>query len=162
MTPNDLLAGGCRMARQLVHRMIDDLTPKEMQHQPVPGANSAAWIVGHLALTLLRSAEQLGAAELPSPPAGLAERFIQTRQPAEEQTDLGDPAELVRLFDACIDALQTAVKQLPAEMLDGPSQGPGPLAANLGEGVLFGALHVAMHTGQLSTIRRSLGKPPLV
>jgi hypothetical protein len=162
MTPNDLLAGGYRMAKVLVHRLTDDLTPDEFRHQPVPGANSAAWVVGHLALTLRRTAERLGATDLPPAPAGLADRFTQTRQPAGEQTDLGDAAELVRLFDACIDTVAEAVRGLPAAALDGPSQVPGPFATNLGEGILFGALHIAMHTGQLSTIRRSLGKPPVV
>ena len=38
--------------------------------QPVPGANSAAWIVGHLAVTLWRDAGRLGAPELPPLPAG--------------------------------------------------------------------------------------------
>ena len=28
--------------------------------------------------------------------------------------------------------------------------------------LVFGAMHVAVHSGQLSTIRRALGKPPVV
>ena len=43
MTPNDLLAGGYRMAKGLLHRFTDDLTPDEFRYQPVPGANSAGW-----------------------------------------------------------------------------------------------------------------------
>ena len=50
MTPNELLAGGYRMGRQMVRLMCDDLTESEFHHQPVPGTNSAAWIVGHLAV----------------------------------------------------------------------------------------------------------------
>lgn len=162
MTPNDLIAGGYRMSKALVHRMTDDLTPAEFRHQPVPGANSAAWVVGHLALTLRRTAERLGAADLPPAPPGLADNFAQTRQPAGQQPDLGDPAELVRLFDVCTDKVIEAVKGVPAAVLDGPPQSPGTLATTHGEAMLFGALHVAMHTGQLSTLRRSLGKPPVV
>ena len=29
MAPNDLIAGGYRMAKALLHRMVDDLTPAE-------------------------------------------------------------------------------------------------------------------------------------
>ena len=78
MTPNDLIAGGHRMARQLLHRMVDDLSPAEFRHQPVPGANSAAWVVGHLALTARRTAERLGATDLPAVPPGLADRLTVT------------------------------------------------------------------------------------
>jgi hypothetical protein len=160
MTPTDLAAGGYRMAKLLLHRMTDDLTAAEFRHQPVPGANSAGWVVGHLAVTLRRTAERLGATDLPPAPANAAV-FAATKQPAGAQADLGDPAELIRLFDACADRVEAAIKALPAA-LDGPSQAPGPFANNHGEAILFGSLHVAMHSGQLSTIRRSLGKPPVM
>jgi hypothetical protein len=55
-----------------------------------------------------------------------------------------------------------AVKVVPPAAMDGPPQVPGPFATTQGEAILFGAIHVAMHSGQLSTIRRSLGKPPVV
>ena len=38
----------------------------------------------------------------------------------------------------------------------------GLLRPTDGEALLFGALHLTMHCGQISTIRRSLGKPPMV
>jgi hypothetical protein len=162
MTPNDVIAGGYRMAKVLVHRMTDDLAPAEFFHQPVPGANSAAWVIGHLALTLRRTAERLGAADLPAAPPDLPDRFGQTKQPAGNQTGLGDPAELLKLFDACLDRVIERVQALPAEALAGAPPVPSPIATNYAEALLFGSLHVAMHTGQLSTIRRSLGKPPVV
>jgi hypothetical protein len=162
MTPNDVIAGGYRMTRALVHRMTDDLAPAEFFHQPVPGANSAAWVIGHLALTLRRTAERLGATDLPAAPPDLADRFGQTKKPAGDQAGLGDPAELLKLFDACLDKVIERVKAVPAEALAGPSPHPSPIATNYAEALLFGGLHVAMHTGQLSTLRRSLGKPPVV
>ena len=162
MTATDLIASGYRMAKGMVHRFTDGLTSDEFRHQPVPGANSAAWVVGHLALTLRKTAERLGATDLPPLPAGLAERFQQTGKSAADQSDLGDPAELVALFDTYIDRVAEAVKSLPAEALIAPPANRAGLALNAGEGLLFGSLHIAMHTGQLTTIRRSLGKPPVV
>jgi hypothetical protein len=162
MTPNELIAGGYRMAKGLLHRMVDDLTPAEFRHKPAPGANSAVWIVGHLAVTLRRTAERLGAADLPPVSAELAGRFAATRQPAGDQAGLGDPVELLKLLDTCADLVIEAVKQVPADKLDGPAVSAGALPTNYAEGLLFGSLHVAMHVGQLSAIRRSLGKPPVV
>jgi hypothetical protein len=162
MTPTELLAGGYRTTKALVHRFIDDLTPDQFRYQPVPGANSAAWILGHLATTLRRSAERLGAGDLPAVDPAWAAKFVATKESAGLQTDLGDPAELVRLFDACADKLAEAVARVSPADLGGPPSFKSPFATNFGEAVLFGVLHIAMHVGQLSTIRRSLGKPPVV
>lgn len=162
MSPNDLLAGGYRMGRRMVRMMADDLTPAEFAAQPVPGANSAAWIVGHLAVTARRTAERLGATELPFLTEEFVAQYSVTKKAAGPQTELGDKAELLHLLDVCVDQLLLAARALPPEALANPPANPGPFATNYGEAVLFGAMHFAMHCGQLSTIRRSLGKPPLM
>jgi hypothetical protein len=162
MTVNDLLASGYRTAKLMVHRMTDDLSPAEFVHQPCTGANSAAWIVGHLATTLRRTADRLGVKDLPPVSADLTARLTATKKPAEDQTGLGDPTELMKLFDACADKVAEAVRGVPTEVLDGPPPFQGPFGNTYAEALQFGAIHVAMHVGQLSTIRRSLGKPPVV
>lgn len=162
MSPNDLLASGYRMAQLLLHRMVDDLTDDEFRHQPVPGANSAAWIVGHLGVTARRTADRLGATGLPELTEEFVAQFSATKKPAGEQTDLGPKAELLALFDLSVGKLMEAVRQLPTEALAAPPLAAPALATNYAEAVLFGALHVALHAGQLSTIRRSLGRPPAV
>ena len=160
MTPNELLAGGYRMGRQMVHFMCDDLTGDEFQHQPVPGANSAAWVVGHLAVVTRRTADKLGATGLPPLTEEFIDRFSVTKQAAGVQTELGSKTELLALLDVCIEKLIEAVRKLPAEAFDGPALGPSRFATNYGEAMQFGAMHITLHCGQLSTIRRSLGKPP--
>jgi uncharacterized damage-inducible protein DinB len=161
MTTTELLAGGYRMGRQMVHFMCDDLTDAEFCYQPVPGANSPAWIVGHLAVVARRTAERLGATGLPPLTEEFVGRFSQTKKPADEQEELGTKADLLALLDVCTDKLMEAVQTLPAESLTTPPPTPGPFASNYAEAVLFGALHMTLHCGQLSTIRRSLGKPPM-
>ena len=162
MTPNDVIAAGYRMSAQLFHRMLDDLTAEEFARQPVPGANCAAWVVGHLALVLRNSARRMGATDLPDIPDEVAAKLKATRQPAGEQCRYGDPKALLAVFDACVARLTTAIRELPADALSAASDIPVPFPTNRAEAVLFGAIHIAMHTGQLSTIRRSLGKPPIV
>jgi hypothetical protein len=53
-----------------------------------------------------------------------------------------------------------AVRTVPPDVLTAPSDGPLPFAKTRGEALAFGSHHIALHCGQLSTIRRSLGKPP--
>jgi hypothetical protein len=162
MTANDLLRGGYRMGRAFVHRMVDDLTAAEFRHQPVPGANSAAWVVGHLTVSVRRTALRLGATDLPELTEEFIGRFGATRKPADAQIDLGEKAELLALFDKCVERLIEVLPTVPAEALTAPAPVTNPFADNYGELLLFGALHVTMHGGQLSAIRRSLGKPPVI
>jgi uncharacterized damage-inducible protein DinB len=163
VTTFDLVASGYRMARQMVHGMCADLTPEEFQHQPVPGANSAAWIVGHLALTAKRTAERLGATGVPEVSEEFKGQFKATRQSAGDQPNLGNKTDLLALLDVAMEKLMDAIRRLPAEALVGPAPNPAPVfVTNFGDMLLFGAMHATMHCGQLSTIRRSLGKPPMV
>jgi DinB superfamily len=162
MTPNDLLANAYTTAQKLLHAMIDDLTSEEFTRQPVPGANCAAWVVGHLALTLRNGLRRMGAADAPELPPGLEDKFKATKQAAGEQSGYGDPKALVAVFDACLERFVQTVRGLSAESLGGPADFRGPFATNRAEAVQFGALHIALHAGQLSTVRRSLGKPPVL
>ena len=162
MTPNDVLAAGYRMSAALVHRMVDDLTPAEFERQPVPGANCASWVIGHLALTLRNGLRRMGVTDVPAVPEGVIAKLQTTKQPAGEQCGYGDPRALVALFDTYVERFAALVRTLPAEVLAGEPAVKGPFATNQAEAIQFGALHIAMHTGQLSTIRRSLGKPPVV
>jgi hypothetical protein len=162
MSPNDLLAASYQMGQKMIHRMVDDLTEEEFGHQPVPGANSAAWIIGHLGVTARRTAERLGATGLPALTEEFVAQFSATKKPAGAQTGLGDKAALLALFDHSVAKLIDAVRAIPVESLHHPPANPGPFANNYGEALLFGGMHVLFHSGQLSTIRRSLGKPPVV
>jgi hypothetical protein len=162
MTANELLTAGYRMGLRMLRGMCEDLTETEFHHQPVPGANSAAWIVGHLAVVVRRTAERLGATDLPVLTEEYITRYSTTKKPAAEQKELGGKAELVGLLDVCAAKVMDAIGTLPADALTEPSPTRGPFANNYGEAILFGSLHITMHCGQLSTIRRSLGKPPLV
>lgn len=161
MTAQATIAAAYRMAGQMLRRMTNDLTPAEFRFQPMPGANSAAWVVGHLAVTLWKTADRLGAAGLPPLPPGLLDTFTQTGKPAGDQSALGEPVELMALFDECLSRVIDAVGHVPDAKLTDPPARAG-FATTFGEGLAFGALHVAMHGGQLSLVRRALGKPPAV
>jgi hypothetical protein len=162
MTPNEVIASGYRMAQRMVHGFVDDLTADEFSHQPLSGANCAAWIVGHLALAARRTAERLGATDLPVLTEEFIGRYSQTKKPAVVQSDLGEKEELLALFDGFCLKLIEAVQKLPPEALTGPAPPTLRFTTNAGEALLFGSLHISMHCGQLSTIRRGLGKPPVM
>ena len=47
-------------------------------------------------------------------------------------------------------------------VFDRPLEKPSRIASTVGEMLAFMPIHVAMHAGQITLIRRSLGRPPLV
>jgi uncharacterized damage-inducible protein DinB len=161
-TPQEAIAFSLRSSKAMLHRFLDDLKPEEFQHRPCLGANSAAWIVGHLTSIDRGQLERLGVENLPEVPAGFKERFATTRAAATgTQADFGQPEDLIRLFDRHRDLLIDNVHRIPASDLAAPPAMPSPLFSDRGESLLFLGMHTAMHMGQLTIIRRSLGRPPL-
>ena len=151
------------MGLQSIQRFCADLTPDEFFHQAVPGSNSAAWIIGHLTISAKRAADRVGATGLPEIGDDFVARYKATRQPAGDQRGLDAKGELLALFESVTNKLMEAIRRLPPEAVTGPPPNPAPpWVTNSGEMLLFGAMHFTMHGGQISTIRRSLGKPPMV
>lgn len=160
-TPNDVIAFALTASHARFRAFVDDLKPDEFERQPIPGVNSIAWMLGHLALTDRRIAGLLGGA-LPPLPDGFEATFKTTKQAAVEQKGLGDPKELLATFDASRRALIDAVKGAPAEKLAAPLPNPHPLFGTVGEAAAFMAVHLGLHAGQVTVIRRALGYPPLL
>ena len=161
VTSTQAMAFALKSSHVLVHRMIDDLKPHEFEHQPMPGVNCAAWILGHLALTDRRQLTWLGVANLPPLPDGFEERFTQTRKAAEKQSGLGDPAAIVAQFDLHRKLLIDCLETVPKGKFSEPTPLKRPMFDDVGEATLYMALHTSMHVGQITLIRRSLGYPPL-
>ena len=160
--PQEAIAYSLRSSKLMFHRYLDDLKAEEFQHRPCLGANNAGWIVGHLTCIDRAQLEKLGATPLPELPAGFQDRFATTKAAATgTNADFGDPAELIRHFDEHRDLLIRTVEKLPGDVLQSPPPWNSPLFADRGESLLFVGVHTAMHLGQLSIIRRSLGRPPL-
>lgn len=160
-TPVDATLFALRKSQAMTHRFVDDLKPHEFEHQPCDGANCAAWILGHLAMTDRRMIGWLGATELPPLPDGFEARFKTTQTTAGSQSGFGDPAGLVAQFDAHRDTLIAFVPTVPAAKMAEPTPVVRPMFATVGEAALFMALHASLHAGQLTLIRRSLGYPPV-
>ena len=153
---------GLTTSGKMMHRMIDTLKPNEFEYQPFPGVNCVAWILGHLTDVNHRTLTSLGASDIPVIPEGFLNRFGVTRQPAAEQGGYGDPAELVRLYDAMQERLIAVVAGLSTEQLSAALPSPTPLFSTRGEMLLFLGIHTTMHVGQISMIRRHLGYPPTI
>ena len=158
-TPNDVLVHNLAATQLMVERFTADLQPGEYLHRPTPKANCAAWTVGHLALSDRHVLKQLGE-ELPPLPEGFDKRFSRA-EGCPEAEEFGDVSAIVPAFNAHRSRLIEALKRATPQQLAKPMEKPHPMFKTLGEYVSFMSAHTAMHVGQITTIRRSLGRPPI-
>ena len=161
MTVNEAIVQNLTAAGALLERMTADLAPHDYLHRPCPEANCAAWIVGHLILTERGALKRLGVTDLPPLPEGFETRFARDTT-APRAADFGDVTQLVPLFKQHRAMLVEAVKRATLEQLSKPLDKPHPLFTTVGGSVNFMGVHVSMHSGQISMIRRTLGRPPLI
>ena len=158
---NDMIVHALRDSMFMLKRFTDDLQPREYLHRPTDKCNCTAWLLGHLALSDRSVLERLGVKDLPELPEGFQKRFSREAG-CPEANEFGDVAQIWPVFEKHRSALMAVVQRAPQELLDKPMEKPHPMFATPGEMVNFMALHASMHAGQITIIRRSLGRPPIV
>jgi hypothetical protein len=159
-TPNDVIVFSLEASKGMLDALTADLKGSDWTHRVTPQCNCAAWLVGHLILTERRALQMIGYSDLQPLPDGFEVRFGRDNN-APAGSDFGDPTILIPLFDKHRGLLIEAVKHLTIDRLEQPMPKPNPRFSNIGQFLTFMGLHVIMHAGQISTIRRSLGRPPL-
>jgi hypothetical protein len=143
---------------------LSDFTDADMYVRPCPGANHAAWQIGHLCGAEVGLTSACGAKAI-SLPEGFKDLFDKKTAAIDDPKKFGDfatKAALLNLFEkvragtiAWVDGMSQADMDKPAPE---KFQKMWPTMGTLAEGM---AGHVGMHVGQFQVIRRKLGKPVL-
>jgi hypothetical protein len=160
-TANEILAHNLIISQKLLQRYTSDLAASDYLHRPTPKANCAAWLIGHLVLTERRALELLNVTDPPPVPTDFARRFSR-EEGCPQANEFGDVMALMPLFDEHRTRLIDAVRRAGPELLDKPVDKPHPMFNTVGQFTSFASHHVMLHAGQITIIRRSLGRPPLV
>lgn len=160
MNATDLTVRSMHFAGGIFEKMIADLSPQDLLHRPTKGANCAAWILGHLILAHRSMMKSLGGVPKTELPADFETRFSQ-KEGCPDRDEYGDTASLPALFKATHDELTAHIESLSQDQLAQQTPKPHPMFKTLGDLAALAPIHVATHSGHLSTIRRSLGRPPL-
>jgi hypothetical protein len=160
-TANDVIAHSLTLSGAMLHRYVDDLSPQEMLHRPTPEANCTAWLIGHLILTERGALGRLGVSDLPALPDGFEKQFSRD-EGCPQASEFGDVSRLMGLFDQHRNRTIEAARRAAPDQLDKPLEKPHPMFKTAGEFANFAAAHAMMHAGQITIIRRSLGRPPIV
>ena len=160
-TANDVIVHSLDTSMMILGRFCDDLEPAEFLHRITPAANCAAWTIGHLIVSERGALKTFGVPLPPLPDDGFEKRFSRD-EGCPQAGEFGDPALLMPLMRAHRAALIDAVKRATPEQLDAPLEKPHRVFATAGQLANFIAFHSMMHAGQISQIRRHLGRPPVM
>ncbi len=147
------------LARRQTLKLVDDIPADKLCHQPVPHANHAIWVLGHLAYSDDGFTAALGQRESVIDESW-KELFGMGSKPspdASKYPSLDDiKAALKRTRKALIDWIESLDEQ---QLLTPLPEGWNVFAPNNAAVLPSLAWHEGFHAGQLSAVRRSLGLP---
>lgn len=141
---------------------LADFSDADLLVRPVPGANHAAWQIGHLISSERRLVETTKPSCMPPLPAGFAEKFTKETAAVDTPSAFPSKAELLAAYDQQRQGTIAWAKGLTEAELDQPL--PPPIGARIPTVAALALLvptHLAMHMGQIQVIRRKLNKPVL-
>jgi uncharacterized damage-inducible protein DinB len=147
----------------LLSEYLKDLSDADLLIRPVLGANHIAWQLGHLITSerVLVTAE-LPKATYPELPAGFADAHAKATANQDGPAGFRTRDEYLALLRATREATIVAVSGLTDADLDRASVGPmAKYAPTLGATFILVSNHTLMHGGQVTVVRRKLGKPVL-
>jgi hypothetical protein len=159
MTTKDLLRRLIESSHRMVRAYVEDLTDAESLVRSVPGANHAAWQLGHM---IGGTHKMLTAIGRPAPKLldGFAAAHQRETAGSDDPAKFAKMAEYLKLMDQMTAASLAAVDATPEADFDKP--GPEPMrqyAPTVGVVLALLGTHWLMHAGQFVVLRRKLGRP---
>src|SRR3954451_17270379 len=162
MTTNELIVSTLEQNLGMLKMTLGDFSDADMLVRPVPGANHAAWQLGHLAAAEGNLINMCAPGAVPTAPEAFAKRFTKETASVDDPAVFLNKAELL----AAMEKSRAATVQWVKGMSQADLETPTPekfhrFAATLGHLALVCGNHATMHLGQFQVIRRKLGKPVL-
>ena len=160
MNAKDVLRSSFGRSQMVTTMLIADLSDADIMQRPATGANHIAWQLGHLASSLNYFGDAIKPESMPPLPEGFAD------QHSKETASNDDPAaflkkdEYVRLLDQQRAAMLSLLDTLQDDdLVAGAPEDMRNFAPQVVDMVGLAAEHEMMHSGQISVLRRKLGKP---
>jgi hypothetical protein len=143
----------------LTRAYVEDLGEADLVVRSVPGANHAAWQLGHLIAGTRRHVVELGH-PAPELPAGFEAAHSREAAASDDRARFASKAEYLGLLEQMKAASHAAVDATPDSALDQPGpQSMRQYAPTVGAALMLLGGHLVMHAGQFVPLRRKLGKP---
>jgi hypothetical protein len=162
MNTIELGIDGLKRNLDFVGMTLGDFSDADMLARPCPGANHAAWQLGHLIVAETGMINGVKPGSMPELPAGFADKFNKEACNKDDAAFFPKKGQLLELFAKTRNGTIAWAKTLSAADLDRPSpEQMQRFVPTIGHLVVMIPVHVAMHVGQFQVIRRKLGKPIL-
>lgn len=162
MSQQQLIVDTLTHTRGLLSSHLADFSDAEMLARTSPGANHAAYQLGHL-IRITEDVVRQGYApglRFAFPPKTAND--AKAPPTSDDAAAFATKSELLAGWSALVDVLIAAVAGKSDAELSKPSpESYAKWAPTLGELALAQAMHMVMHVGQIQSIRRKLGKPVL-
>jgi hypothetical protein len=161
MSKAEFVAGLLGGNLEMLKFHVADFSDADMMVRPVPGANHAAWQLGHLAAAEVSLVKAVGGTTVELP-AGWAERFHNSKANVDDAKALATKQEILDVLAKVRAGSIQWARSLTPEQFDVPApEKLRMLGATAGGIAAALAGHTTMHIGQIQVIRRKLGKPVL-
>jgi hypothetical protein len=163
MNGPDVIRTTLTQTQNMMNRYLEDLSDADLLVRPVPGANHIAWQFGHLISSepYLAKFAPFGAV-YPEFPAGFDERHQKAAAAQDPPHGYSTKTQYLDLFNKTRRATIDAVGKLTDADLDQKVEGDmAKFTATRGALLLLISNHTFMHAGQITVVRRKLGKPVL-
>ncbi|MCC6680364.1 MAG: DinB family protein [Phycisphaeraceae bacterium] len=154
-----------RFNQKTLAGLVEDMSPADFTAMPKGERglvlNAAAWQLPHIAMSLSGAVQFLTGKATVS--ADWQRRFGTGSTPSTNAADYPSKDECLAALNTSFDALVAAVEQANDEQLTAktPHEMLRTIAPAIGDAVVFlGVSHIAMHIGQLQSLRRCLGFAP--
>jgi hypothetical protein len=140
---------------------VNDFSDADLLVRPVPNANHTAWQIGNIIVgDIFLVQTEIPDAKFPELPDGFMKQHGKEGSTDNDASHFLSKAEYLKLVDSVRTATIAALRKLSEADLERPcSEKMKSFAPTIGH--LFQACsdHTLMHLGQVSVIRRKLGKP---
>lgn len=154
--------GNLTWVHAMLEKLIDSIPPEHALHQPSPIDNHLLWTLGHMATAYSWFATLLDGkpADLPAEYENL---FNSQSKPFTDAGAYPPYSQVRRAFGAAYQRVLDAAATLkPADLSKPTVASSHGFAENRHEALLRIAWHDGWHSGQISSIRRSLGLPKIM
>lgn len=148
---------------ELLKRTLADFSDQDMLARPTPGANHAAWQLGHTAVSEANMVNGVQPGKGAAIPEGWATKFNKDAAGSDDPAAFPSKSQLLEFFGRARAAAIELVKTVTPEELKSPApERIRFMAPTVGHLLLLIPAHTAMHVGQMQVVRRKLGKPVLM
>ncbi|HEY1923415.1 MAG TPA: DinB family protein [Tepidisphaeraceae bacterium] len=162
MTTLELAADVLARNHEMLKNTLSDFSDADFHTRPCPGANHAAWQIGHLINAETGMVAAMDPKAVSKLPDGFDKKFSKETCSKDDPAFFGTKAQLMDQFGKTRAATIAWVKTLKPADLEKP--GPESLksfAPTVGHVLQMLPMHVTMHLGQFQVARRKMGKPIL-